>query len=80
MNFLLKEMKLCPFFELLRFNNDTDAEVVTCSTFRNDLTSNKKTPPGLQETVDQTQFTHRYHRRPKTGRFSIIPWGALLLS
>lgn len=81
MNFLLKEVKLCPFFELLRFSNDTDAEVVACSTFRNDLTSNKKkTPPGLQETVDQTQFTHRYHHRPKTGRFSIIPWGALLLS
>lgn len=42
MNFLLKEVKLCPFFELLRFSNDTDAEVVACSTFRNDLTSNKK--------------------------------------
>lgn len=79
-NFLLKEVKLCPFFELLRFSNDTDAEVVACSTFRNDLTSNKKTPPVLQETVDQTQFTHRYHHRPKTGRFSIIPRGALLLS
>lgn len=62
MNFLLKEVKLCPFFELLRFSNDTDAEVVACSTFRNDLTSNKK---------NSTRFTR--NRRSNAVHTSLSP-------
>lgn len=58
-NFLLKEVKLCPFFELLRFSNDTDAEVVACSTFRNDLTSNKKK-------------LHQFYKKPSIKRSSHI--------
>lgn len=61
-NFLLKEVKLCPFFELLRFSNDTDAEVVACSTFRNDLTSNKK---------NSTSFTR--NRRSNAVHTSLSP-------
>lgn len=63
MNFLLKEVKLCPFFELLRFSNDTDAEVVTCSTLRNDLTSNKKN--------NSTRFTSK--RRSNAVHTSLSP-------
>lgn len=62
MNFLLKEVKLCPFFELLRFSNDTDAEVVTCSTLSNDLTSNKK---------NSTRFTR--NRRSNAVHTSLSP-------
>lgn len=61
-NFLLKEVKLCPFFELLQFSNDTDAEVVACSTFRNDLTSNKK---------NSTSFTR--NRRSNAVHTSLSP-------